>query len=135
MTLLPQLLTEAAHGGLKPSPTGRLRRVLLHLSYSMALSHLLDTTPPRLLLVAACGGLRSAPALAKAIEIAPGALDAFVQGPHHDTARRPRPRARRAAQGWLGGVSSLPRWRPLWVTTRYWTAPSVCQQQASTAPI
>jgi hypothetical protein len=31
---------------LKPSPTGRLRRVLLHLSYSMALSHLLDTTPP-----------------------------------------------------------------------------------------
>src|SRR6516165_4261432 len=27
-------------------PTGRLRRVLLHLSYSMALSRLLDTTPP-----------------------------------------------------------------------------------------
>jgi hypothetical protein len=27
--------------------TGRLRRVLLHLSYSMALSRLLDTTPPR----------------------------------------------------------------------------------------
>src|SRR6202035_2729610 len=51
----------AAHGGLKPSPTGRLRRVLLHLSYSMALSHLLDTTPPRLLPAAACGGLRSAP--------------------------------------------------------------------------
>src|SRR6266436_8931721 len=60
-TILPQLLTEAAHGGLKPSPTGRLRRVLLHLSYSMALSHLLDTTPPRLLSAAACGGLRSAP--------------------------------------------------------------------------
>ena len=38
-------MTEAAHGGLKPSPTGRLRRVLLHLVYSMALSHLLDTTP------------------------------------------------------------------------------------------
>jgi hypothetical protein len=33
--------------GLKPSPTGRLRRVILHLSYSMALSHLLDTTPLR----------------------------------------------------------------------------------------
>src|SRR6516165_3015826 len=61
MTLLPQLLTEAAHGGLKPSPTGRLRRVLLHLSYSMALSHLLDTTPPRLLTVAACGRLEPAP--------------------------------------------------------------------------
>src|SRR6516165_10001767 len=61
MTLLPQLLTEAAHGGLKPSPTGRLRRVLLHLSYSMALSHLLDTTPPSLLTTAACGGLRPAP--------------------------------------------------------------------------
>src|SRR5215469_3170027 len=61
MTLLPQLLTEAAHGGLKPSPTGRLRRVLLHLSYSMALSHLLDTTPPSLFTTAACGGLRPAP--------------------------------------------------------------------------
>src|SRR5215469_10973139 len=61
MTLLPQLLTEAAHSGLKPSPTGRLRRVLLHLSYSMALSRLLDTTPPRLLPAAACGGLRSIP--------------------------------------------------------------------------
>src|SRR5580704_17448608 len=53
--------TEAAHGGLKPSPTGRLRRVLLHLSYSMALSHLLDTTPPSLLTTAARGGLRPAP--------------------------------------------------------------------------
>src|SRR5215469_7072401 len=61
MTLLPQLLTEAAHGGLKPSPTGWLRRVLLHLSYSMALSRLLDTTLPRLLTVAACGGLEPAP--------------------------------------------------------------------------
>jgi hypothetical protein len=29
---------------LKPSPTGRLRRVHLHLSYSRTLSHLLDTT-------------------------------------------------------------------------------------------
>jgi hypothetical protein len=54
-------LTEAAHGGLKPSPTGRLRRVLLHLSYSMALSHLLDTAPPSLLTTAARGGLRPAP--------------------------------------------------------------------------
>ena len=50
-------MTEAAHGGLKPSPTGRLRRVLLHLSYSMALSHRLDTTPRSLLTTAACGGL------------------------------------------------------------------------------
>jgi hypothetical protein len=54
-------LTEAAHGGLKPSPTGRLRRVLLHLSYSMALSHLLDTTPPRLFTAAAWSGLGPAP--------------------------------------------------------------------------
>src|ERR1700755_3063279 len=61
MTLLPQLLTEAAHGCLKPSPTGRLRRVLLHLSYSMALLHLLDTTPPSLLTTADRGGLRPAP--------------------------------------------------------------------------
>src|SRR6516165_5185905 len=61
MTFTTAALTEAAHGGLKPSPTGRLRRVLLHLSYSMALSHLLDTTPPRLLTVAACGGLEPAP--------------------------------------------------------------------------
>src|ERR1700720_4083114 len=44
MTFTTAALTEAAHGGLKPSPTGRLRRVLLHLSYSMALSHLLDTS-------------------------------------------------------------------------------------------
>src|SRR5215469_2174174 len=57
-----RLLTEAAHGGLKPSPTGRLRRVLLHLSYSMALSRLLDTTPPRLLNAAAWSGLKPAPA-------------------------------------------------------------------------
>jgi hypothetical protein len=35
-----------AHGGLEPPPTKRLRRVLLHLSYSMTLSRLLDTTPP-----------------------------------------------------------------------------------------
>src|SRR6516225_3929329 len=42
-------------------PTGRLRRVLLHLSYSMALSRLLDTTPPSLLTTAACGGLRPTP--------------------------------------------------------------------------
>src|SRR6516165_6842976 len=61
MTLLPQLLTEAAHGGWKPSPTGRLRRVLLHLSYSMALSRLLDTTPPSLLTTAARAGLEPAP--------------------------------------------------------------------------
>src|SRR5580700_10751123 len=53
--------TEAAHGGLKPSLTGRLRRVLLHLSYSMALLHLLDTTPPSLLTTAARGGVRPAP--------------------------------------------------------------------------
>src|SRR5215470_11010447 len=58
---LPRFLTEAAHGSLKPPPTRRLRRVLLHLSYSMALSRLLDTTPPRLLTAAACGGLRPAP--------------------------------------------------------------------------
>src|SRR6202040_3772166 len=61
MTFTTAALTEAAHGGLKPSPTGRLRRVLLHLSYSMALLHLLDTTPPSLLTTAACGGLRSTP--------------------------------------------------------------------------
>src|SRR6516165_4467620 len=48
MTFTTAAFDEAAHGGLKPSPTGRLRRVLLHLSYSMALSHLLDTTPPAL---------------------------------------------------------------------------------------
>ena len=39
--------TEAAYGCLKPPPTRRLRRAILHLSYSMTLSHLLDTTPPR----------------------------------------------------------------------------------------
>src|SRR6516162_304489 len=53
MTFTTAVLTEAAHGSLKPPPTRRLRRVLLHLSYSMALSRLLDTTPPRLLLLAA----------------------------------------------------------------------------------
>src|SRR6516162_4414457 len=41
----PRLLTEAAYGCLKPPPTGRLRRANLHLSYSMTLSRLLDTTP------------------------------------------------------------------------------------------
>src|SRR5882762_6447340 len=60
-TLRPRLLTEAAHGGLKPSPTERLRRVLLHLSYSMALSHLLDTLLPQLLTEAAHGGLKPSP--------------------------------------------------------------------------
>src|SRR6267378_3806976 len=60
-TLRPRLLTEAAHGGLKPSPTERLRRVLLHLSYSMALSHLLDTILPQLLTEAAHGGLKPSP--------------------------------------------------------------------------
>src|SRR5450759_5348635 len=43
------------------SPTGRLRRVLLHLSHSMTLARLLDTTPPSLLTTAACGGLRPEP--------------------------------------------------------------------------
>src|SRR5208282_6692387 len=38
---------EAAHGGLKPPPTGRLRRVLLHLSHSMTLARLLDTKTPQ----------------------------------------------------------------------------------------
>src|SRR6516225_8874471 len=36
--------TVAAYGSLKPPPTGRLRRVHLHLSYSMTVSCLLDTT-------------------------------------------------------------------------------------------
>ena len=40
----PQLLTEAAPGCLKPPPTGWLRRAHLHLSYSMTLARLLDTT-------------------------------------------------------------------------------------------
>src|SRR5208283_488601 len=44
MTFTTRLLTEAAHGGLKPPPTKRLRRVHLHLSYSMTLARLLDTT-------------------------------------------------------------------------------------------
>jgi hypothetical protein len=44
-TTPPRLLTEAAYGSLKPPPTGRLRRVLLHLSHSMTLARLLDTTP------------------------------------------------------------------------------------------
>src|SRR5450830_835502 len=58
-TTPPRILSEAAHGSLKPPPTGRLRRVLLHLSHSMTLARLLDTTPPWLLTTAACGGLRS----------------------------------------------------------------------------
>src|ERR1035437_3384814 len=44
-TTPPRLLAEAAYGSLKPPPTGRLRRVLLHLSHSMTLARLLDTTP------------------------------------------------------------------------------------------
>ena len=38
------LSTEAAYGCLKSSPTGRLRRAFLYLSYSMTLARLLDTT-------------------------------------------------------------------------------------------
>src|SRR4030088_3612566 len=38
------LSAEAAYGCLKSSPTGRLRRTFLHLSYSMTLARLLDTT-------------------------------------------------------------------------------------------
>ena len=38
--------TEAAYGSLKPPPTRRLRRVLLHLSYSTTISRLPDTTTP-----------------------------------------------------------------------------------------
>jgi hypothetical protein len=40
------LAAEAAYGCLKPPPAGRLRRVHLHLSYSMVLAHLLDTSSP-----------------------------------------------------------------------------------------
>src|SRR5208283_1800241 len=57
MTFTTRLLTEAAHGGLKPPPTKRLRRVLLHLSYGMTLARLLDTTLlrySRLAVLAAC---------------------------------------------------------------------------------
>src|SRR6516225_8685721 len=43
----PQFLAEAAHGSLKPPPTSRLRRAYLHLSYSMTISRLLDTTSRR----------------------------------------------------------------------------------------
>src|ERR1017187_10969274 len=60
-TTPPRILSEAAHGSLKPPPTGRLRRVLLHLSHSMTLARLLDTTPPSLFTTAACGGLRPEP--------------------------------------------------------------------------
>jgi len=41
------LWTAAAYGSLKPPPTRRLRRAYLHLSYSMTLSRLLDTTSHR----------------------------------------------------------------------------------------
>jgi hypothetical protein len=44
-TFTTAALTEAARGGLKPSPTGRLRRAFLHLSCSMTLARLLDTMP------------------------------------------------------------------------------------------
>ena len=43
------------------SPTRRLRRAFLHLSHSMSLTRLLDTTPRSLLTAAACSGLRPAP--------------------------------------------------------------------------
>ena len=62
MTFTTTELAAAAHGSLEPLPTQRLRRVLLHLSYSMTLSRLLDTTPQGLLTLAAWGGLESAPA-------------------------------------------------------------------------
>ena len=39
-------MAEAAYGGLKPPPTGWLRRTFLHLPHSMTLSRLLDTTTP-----------------------------------------------------------------------------------------
>src|SRR5215831_7950110 len=38
------LWTEAAYGSLKPPPTRRLRRTSLHLSYSMTITRLLDTS-------------------------------------------------------------------------------------------
>src|SRR5664279_6132906 len=38
--------TAAAYGSLKPPPTRRLRRAFLHLSYSMTISRLPDTTTP-----------------------------------------------------------------------------------------
>jgi hypothetical protein len=69
---LPRLLTEAAHGSLKPPPTGPLQRVLLHLSHSMTLARLLDTTPSSLLTTAACGGLRSTPDCRPRRQKAPG---------------------------------------------------------------
>src|ERR1700745_1093935 len=43
-----RLLTEAAHGSLKPPPTRRLRGATPHLSYSMTLARLLDTIKPGL---------------------------------------------------------------------------------------
>jgi hypothetical protein len=44
MTFTTRLLTEAAHGGLEPPPTRRIRRANLHLSYSTTLARLHDTT-------------------------------------------------------------------------------------------
>jgi hypothetical protein len=41
----PRLLSEGAHGCLEPPPPKRLRRALLHLSHSMTLPRLRDTTP------------------------------------------------------------------------------------------
>src|SRR5215813_248804 len=38
------LWTEAAYGSLKPPPTRRLRRTYLHLSYSMTIARLHDTS-------------------------------------------------------------------------------------------
>jgi hypothetical protein len=43
MTFTTAAFAEAAHGSLKPPPTGRVRRVHLHLSYNMARSRPLDT--------------------------------------------------------------------------------------------
>jgi hypothetical protein len=44
----PRHWTAAAHGCLKPAPASRLRRVLLHLWYSIALhERVLDTTSPK----------------------------------------------------------------------------------------
>jgi len=43
-------LTTATYGSLKPPPAERLRRTYLHLSYSMTLSRLLDTSPHRTVL-------------------------------------------------------------------------------------
>src|SRR6516165_12797121 len=45
MTFTTAAFDRSSSGGLKPPPTKRLRRVHLHLSYSMTLARLLDTTP------------------------------------------------------------------------------------------